>query len=415
MQMKRIKMLIVPVISVGAMLGFTAVYASDDGTVGWDTDEQTEILEEGEEASSSNIISHTLPPAEALTSEDYQQAKPVELKPVARPDEHERYHLQLQVKQRQRSDSVSIPAQPPAEASTDGMVPETLFKSSQERTTEEGSTPDAKRTADDGIAPVDAGGISIDAPFSSSRIVPLSADESYPYRAAGKLFFEVVKESGQRHVNMCSASVVSKRLVLTAGHCVHSGENGRDGWFRNIHFVPAYRDGVAPFGVWKARSIYTTQDWYESEGVVPNRADYALLVMEDQDNRTIGERIGWLGIKTEALHNNHVKMLGYPANIDRGEKMHQSNAAAAEVGLAETVLYGSNMGGGASGGPWIQNFGVSGQDEPTGERYQRNYVVGVSSYEFVDPRILVLGSSILDDGLLDMYRQACANAEGNCR
>ncbi|UUZ47306.1 S1 family peptidase [Massilia sp. B-10] len=63
-------------------------------------------------------------------------------------------------------------------------------------------------------------------PFTSTRVfplfggvsAPLSADRAYPYVTVGKLFFSI---GGSPFV--CSASVIQRRVVVTAGHCVHSG------------------------------------------------------------------------------------------------------------------------------------------------------------------------------------------------
>ena len=72
--------------------------------------------------------------------------------------------------------------------------------------------------------------------FSSSRLIPIDARLTYPYLAAGKLFFTI---PGQGDF-ICSGAVLRPRIVLTAGHCVHSGSNGANGFFTNFQFIPAY-------------------------------------------------------------------------------------------------------------------------------------------------------------------------------
>jgi hypothetical protein len=78
--------------------------------------------------------------------------------------------------------------------------------------------------------------------FSSSRLIPSDARMHYPYRTVGSLFF-VVPGLGEGH---CSAAVIRPRLVLTAGHCVHQGSGGADGFFQSFVFLPAYHEGNAP-------------------------------------------------------------------------------------------------------------------------------------------------------------------------
>jgi hypothetical protein len=47
--------------------------------------------------------------------------------------------------------------------------------------------------------------------FTSSRLAPLKADQEYPYRTVGKLFFTTQPGEGDK---VCSASVIRPRLIL---------------------------------------------------------------------------------------------------------------------------------------------------------------------------------------------------------
>src|SRR4051794_33181415 len=55
--------------------------------------------------------------------------------------------------------------------------------------------------------------------FTRSRITPQAANIQPPYKGVGKLYF-TIPGSGDFQ---CSASLVAKRLIVTAGHCVHGG------------------------------------------------------------------------------------------------------------------------------------------------------------------------------------------------
>jgi hypothetical protein len=103
--------------------------------------------------------------------------------------------------------------------------------------------------------------------FSSSRLVPADSRLFYPYSTVGKLFF-VKPGVGPFE---CSAAVVRPRLVLTAGHCVHSGSGGNSGFFSNFLFVPAFHSGQAPFQAWDWSFVVTTVSWAGSNGSVPIR------------------------------------------------------------------------------------------------------------------------------------------------
>ena len=163
-----------------------------------------------------------------------------------------------------------------------------------------------------------------DLDFTSSRLIPEDARMSWPYRAVGKLFFT---DDGSNFV--CSASVMSKRVVVTAGHCVFS-----DGDFvSNIMFAPAFHEGQAPFGTWTSNFVATTDEWMADESV-PNASDWGILVMDDQTFdgalRKIGDVTGWVGWILNKLAPNQVHILGYPGNIDRGQRMHQVTTGQSE-------------------------------------------------------------------------------------
>jgi V8-like Glu-specific endopeptidase len=80
-----------------------------------------------------------------------------------------------------------------------------------------------------------AGSISSLAPYTSNRLLATTSHKKYPYKAFGKLYF--TGSDGGDYV--CSASVISYRLIATAGHCVHDGSGLGSGWSSNLVFVPA--------------------------------------------------------------------------------------------------------------------------------------------------------------------------------
>lgn len=250
--------------------------------------------------------------------------------------------------------------------------------------------------------------------FSSSRVFPAPAAQNrYPYAAAGKLFF-----TGADGLNyVCSAAVIRPRLVVTAGHCVYDAV--RQQWNSNWLFVPAYHKGSQPYEQWTWTWVITTEAWANGGGFVPNAGDFAVIEMADNDGKRIGNVTGYYGYTTNALYPNHVRMLGYPVAFDDGQWMHEVDAQSFRMTIANCVDYGSDMTGGSSGGPWIQNFGVLAAGQSVSPLNRMNRLVGITSYGPLDTARRYQGASILDatfansakTGILDL---ACAHKAGNC-
>jgi V8-like Glu-specific endopeptidase len=257
--------------------------------------------------------------------------------------------------------------------------------------------------------------------YTSTRLIPVNAVTQYPYVTAGKLLYT---KPGQAGGFSCTASMISYRLLLTAGHCLNDG-NGT--FFQNFMFIPAFNNGTGPYGTWTWNTVFITQTWADGGGTVPNAADYGILVLNDraligEPVRRLGDYVGFLGTATLSLAPNDLVILGYPCNLDNANMMHQVFSGQSSVPFFGNIArYGDDMEQGSSGGPWIQDFGVPAAGQIGGGL---NQVVGVASFTddalppgggcITAPAIRTLGASIFDNRFTTVYNAACANAPGNC-
>lgn len=261
------------------------------------------------------------------------------------------------------------------------------------------------------VLPQDAG--MLKAQYSTSRVIPSDGNVYFPYATIGKLFFTTPQ--GDR---TCSATVIGYRIILTAGHCVHSGSNGKAGFYKNWLFIPAYLNGIAPFEAWESSFVSVTTTWAKGNGIVPNGADYAMLEMKDLKlnnvMRRIGTLTGFLGYQTSSLKPNHAHILGYACNIDLCQQVQQTTAQSFRSIRPNNIEYGSNLRDGADGGPFIQNFGEPAQGQTGGLEPAMNKIIGVISYSYTDPAIKTVGSSILDIRFVNLYNNICMHQANNC-
>lgn len=169
--------------------------------------------------------------------------------------------------------------------------------------------------------------------------------KQYPYSAVGKLYI-----SGGGY---CSASVISTYTIVTAAHCVY--DTGTNQWMSGWTFVPADRNGGAPYGTfgWKSAKILT--NWMNASGTI-RRYDVAVIQLYNNSaGRKVSYYTGWLG---RAWNYGYIQLLhaqGYPSNLNSGRYTYTC-AAESFSGGTNVLGMGCNMTYGSSGGPWIMSF-----------------------------------------------------------
>jgi V8-like Glu-specific endopeptidase len=235
---------------------------------------------------------------------------------------------------------------------------------------ESGGPPQTATAAATAVEPTaTTGGYDYPGPYTRHEV--LSPYTTYPYVTIGKLFFE---QGGRNFV--CSASSIGNYAVWTAGHCVHQGNNRPDGWATRVVFVPAYRDGAAPYGQWPASHLWTRTAWYRSGIPGGLCEDMGGAILFPQGGRSISQVVGWLGLAWNWSRLQHWHALGYPAAAPfTGGRLIEVEASYAysDGNLdcdPKPHATGDDMTGGCSGGPWVWRFGTG------------NYLNGNNSYRY---------------------------------
>lgn len=161
----------------------------------------------------------------------------------------------------------------------------------------------------------------------------------------------------------CSGTAVrsaNKSVVITAAHCLNSGSISR--WFPGeAAFVPAYRYGQRPFGVFPARWIDTTKRWRTTDGS-PNYDVGAMVVGRNEAGELLTEAVGAAKIAWGLKRAQSFDVHGYPAEDPfDGETQrlcdgtqyigHDPHSLIFPGPLNLAVVCGVT--GGASGGGWM--------------------------------------------------------------
>lgn len=185
-----------------------------------------------------------------------------------------------------------------------------------------------------------------------------------PFPVNGRLFIKQGKLSGY-----CSGTAINsptRRLVLTAGHCVNSGplnRQRRNVWSQYLAFVPAYNAGVAPFGVFVARrgEVYSPKPWVR--GANPNFDLGAFLTNPNAAGQNVAEAVGGgATIVVDQDRHQQFQTFGYPGKINRLQECDSpyvgDDTFAYRFPGPPTMAIGCYWRPGASGGGWLIGGGT---------------------------------------------------------
>jgi V8-like Glu-specific endopeptidase len=189
---------------------------------------------------------------------------------------------------------------------------------------------------------------------SFEKVTDPTAEEM---RQNGAIFFEA--EGGLYRCSGTSVNAPNFSAVITAGHCVDSGGRRGRGYTGRWIFVPGYRYGQRPFGVFPAKWLEATRGW-ETTGS-ENLDVGAAVVMRNEKGQRLADAVGGAGIAWNLKPNQIFDVHGYPAGPPFDGETQQlcpqtpflghdpeSFLASGPLNLAVDC----NVTGGASGGGW---------------------------------------------------------------
>jgi V8-like Glu-specific endopeptidase len=201
-------------------------------------------------------------------------------------------------------------------------------------------------------------------PFATVSFGPVATPTVAPFSVNGRLF---VRQGGRR--GFCSATAInsgSRRLVLTAGHCVNSGPLGPRGgsiWSRFVEFVPAYTNGTAPFGAFIARrnAVFAPRQWVRFGN--PNFDVGAVLTSPNAEGINVADAVGGAAIVVDQSRRQTFQTFGYPGKATTMQGCESpyvgDDPLTYRIPGPPTIAIRCHWARGASGGGWLTAGGTT--------------------------------------------------------
>ncbi len=168
----------------------------------------------------------------------------------------------------------------------------------------------------------------------------------------GALF---VREPGGNH--FCTASSVTspgKDLLITAAHCLSAGTAA--GSRQDLVFIPGYRDGQAPYGVWAVKKVFVAPQWASASDPA---FDVGFVVLEPHDGKNIEDVIGANKLAIDSGYVHLIRVTGYPDSADSAVTCFTWSARQSATQMR---MQCAGFSGGTSGSPWLTQFNPQTRD-----------------------------------------------------
>jgi V8-like Glu-specific endopeptidase len=174
-----------------------------------------------------------------------------------------------------------------------------------------------------------------------------------PMKTVGRLFF--VNSRGAD--TWCTATAVkssNRSVVMTAGHCVRRGSSPAN-TNSTMVFVPGYRKGSQPNGVFAVRTALTPRT-FDEESI--NDVSALVVDADKKSGHKLDDVVGGQTIEFNRPIGGTVSAFGYPATHPQlGEELLLCVGPAKKK--ADSQFIPCDMTGGSSGGPWLADFNAA--------------------------------------------------------
>jgi V8-like Glu-specific endopeptidase len=227
------------------------------------------------------------------------------------------------------------------------------------------------------------------------RSLPAPGQTPSSHTAVVALPVGALFESDASGQHFCTASVVTspgEDLLITAAHCINGGDGS--GYKKNIVFVPDYRDGATPYGVWMPQRLLVAPQWANSAD--PDY-DVGFVVLQPHDGENIQQVLGGNQLGDDSKYQYLVRVTGYPSSA--GAPITCVNWTS-EQSATQLRFNCAGYSDGTSGSPWVTRFNP---------RSRTGTIVGViGGYQQGGDTPSVSYSAYFGSAINQLYEQAIA-------
>lgn len=171
----------------------------------------------------------------------------------------------------------------------------------------------------------------------------------------GRVFFYNPVDKKNHSCSGSALNSTSKRLVITAGHCVFASGQYMQNWV----FVPYYNYGNRPYGTFAARTYRTFDAWRNSAS---KQHDIAMVTTwTNEQGYLLVNRVGGNGLAWNWSKSIYLTILAYPADPPYdGTWQQYCRGTTRQVSSSDgRIQLKCAFTGGSSGGPWFKDYSDS--------------------------------------------------------
>ncbi|GAA1601537.1 trypsin-like peptidase domain-containing protein [Streptomyces globosus] len=187
--------------------------------------------------------------------------------------------------------------------------------------------------------------------------------------------------------HFCTASVVrsaGRNVIATAAHCLADP--------LNTVFAPGYRDGRAPYGVWRLTGVRTAPSWAERGDPDSDLAFATVVPAGGGAALPVEEAVGGFPVAGGLPARAAATVVGYPRTSEAPLRCTNTTVLHAPT---QRRIACPGLSGGTSGSPWLAGGAVAG-------------VLGGYEGGGTDPDVSY--SAVMGDRAVRLYREAAGRA-----